>query len=265
MTWTVPEAKSDVIYRQSILTIIQAAIDAHPRSAQSQIGPSEVGGCETKVAWKLAYGGDSEREGGYAAWKGTVLHAELDRIFKSTLAPVCPDGSQRFFSDLKLAPVSPHVNGGTLDLYDALYETVLDWKCPGQFSMDAVYGGKLNPGYFIQSQIYGLGLEAAGHKVSRVALMFLPMNGDVLHQTARGAKFVYWDYDRNVAWDAIHNVQRIQDMISVAGIQKVLEVLPKRSDFCSTCPASSMSGDRRATCPGVSGKAAVQRSGNPFG
>lgn len=247
---TVPAPGVDEIYRREILTIIQRKIDEHPRSAQAMLGPSEIGGCPTKVAFKMAYGGASDREGGWAAFKGTVLHKELDEIFKGT-DRMMPDGSPRFLSDLKLPQISPLVNGGTLDLYDRLYETVLDWKLPGSWTVKAVRGGKISPGYAIQSQVYGLGLEAMGYPVRRVALAFLPMDGDDLHSAARGAIFRFWPYDRDYALGALDYVRRIDDMIDVAGIARVLEVLPKRSDFCSSCPAFRGSGDRRATCPGV--------------
>lgn len=247
---TVPPPEVDELYRREILGMIQARIDEHPRSSQAMIGPSEVGGCPTKVAWKMHYGGSSDREGGWAAWKGTVLHKELDDIFKSTDRRM-PDGSQRFFSDLKLRQVSPLVNGGTLDLFDLMTRTVIDWKAPGDWTMRAVRGGKLSPAYFIQSQVYALGLEEMGYPVARVGLAFLPMCGDDLWGSARGSIFRFWPYDRTYALGALDYVRRINDMIEVAGITKVLEVLPKRSDFCSSCPAFVGSGDRRATCPGV--------------
>lgn len=265
---TVPAPGVDEIYRREILTIIQRKIDEHPRSSQEMLGPSEIGGCPTKVAFKMAYGGGSDREGGWAAHKGTVLHAWLDETFKST-DRLMPDGSPRFLSDLKLPQVSPLVNGGTLDLYDRLYETVIDWKLPGDWTIKAVRSGKLSPAYFIQSQVYGVGLEEMGYSVKRVALAFLPMCGDDLHGAARGAIFRFWPYDREYALGSLGYVQRLADMLEVAGPAKVLEVLPKRSDFCSSCPAFVGSGDRRATCPGVAESARQSSArrldtGNPF-
>lgn len=262
----VPTPKVDEIYKREILTIVQRKIDEHPRSHQAQIGPSEVGGCEVKVAWKITHGGDSDREGGWAAHKGTLLHAWLDQEVFANGPSLMPDGSQRWYSDLKLPPVVDWVNGGTLDLYDRLYETVIDWKAPGDWTMKNVRNGKLSEGYFVQAMIYGLGLEEQGFPVSRVALMFLPMCGDELHGSARGAVFRYWDYDRQIAIDALNNVKRIKDMVDIAGLPKVMEVLPRKSDFCSSCPAYIGNNDRRATCPGaeVSKPVKAVDPSNPF-
>lgn len=267
MSFEVPNPKVDDPYRREILTYIQRKIDEHPRSSQVQVGPSEIGGCQVKLAWKLSYGGDSDREGGWAAAKGTVLHKWLDEEVFAKGPSTMPDGSQRWYSDLKLAPVCEWVNGGTLDLYDRLFETVIDWKLPGDWTMKQVRNGQLSAGYFVQAQTYGYGLESAGYPVSRVALMFLPMATDDLHGPARGAVFRYWDYDRSVAEAAIANVKRIKDMIEIAGPAKVMEVLPRKSDFCTSCPAFMGNQDRRATCPGAEVKRPTTRtvdSSNPF-
>lgn len=248
----VPKPDADPFYRKELIGIVQAEIDRHPRSAQAQIGPSEVGGCQRKVAHKLAYGGDSDREGGWAAAKGTVLHAWLDaEVFGSDRAPLMPDGSQRFYSDLKLESVSPYVNGGTLDLYDKMRETVVDHKLPGDWTCKAVRAGRISEAYYVQIQLYGMGLEQAGHKVSRVALFFLPMAGDDLSGNSRGAILVTWPYDRQVAQDAIDKIRKLQLLAELDGWPKTIESQPMKSDFCSSCPAYIGSSDRRATCPGA--------------
>lgn len=261
---SVPKPDSDPIYRRELLAMMQAKIDEHPRSAQVQIGPSEVGGCQRKVAFKLAYGGDSDREGGWAAHRGTLIHAWLDLVFKGA-ERFMPDGSQRFYSDMSLDPVSEHINGGTLDLYDRMTETVIDWKAPGDFTVKACRGGKWSEAYFIQTQVYGMHLEAMGYPVSRVALMIIPACGDDLHSVAKGAILATWPYDQKVAVDAIAAIDRIKNMLAVAPAQKVFDIMPIRSDFCSSCPAGVYSGDRRANCPGadVSSTKPV-RDSNPF-
>lgn len=263
---TTPPAKVDDIYKRELLTLVQQKIDEHPRSHQAQVGPSEVGGCQTKLAWKLSYGGDTDREGGWAAHKGTLVHKWLDEHVFGPGPSLMPDGTQRWFSDLKLAPVCDWINGGTLDLYDRLYETVVDFKAPGDWTMKNVRNAQLSEGYYVQTMLYGMGLEEMGYKVSRTGLLFLPMCGDELHGAARGAVYRYWDYDRSVAEATVANVKRIKDMLDVAGPAKVMEVLPKKSDFCSSCPAFIGNNDRRATCPGAEVSRPVKKTdpSNPF-
>lgn len=264
MMTEVPVADVDPIYRAELLSHIQNRIDAHPRSVQVQVGPSEIGGCQSKLAFKLSYGGESDRQGGWASAKGSVLHAWLDAEVFSRGPSAMPDGSQRWFSDMKLKPVCEWVNGGTLDLYDKLHQCVIDFKLPGDFTMSAVRQGKLSLGYYIQSQVYGLGLEEMGYPISKTALLFLPMGGDDLHGAARGAVFKTWPYDRKVAEDAIERVAATKRLIDLLGPQEAIAALPKISDFCVSCPAHISNKDRRAVCPGVTGRAVAKDTSNPF-
>lgn len=260
---TVPVPETDKVYRDELLAIMQAKINDHPRSSQVEIGPSEVGGCRRKVAWKMAYGGDSDRDGGWASHKGVLVHQWLDDTFKGT-ARFMPDGALRFHSDLKLPKSHRDVNGGTLDLYDQLTQTVIDWKAPGEWTIKAVRNGQISWTYYAQTQIYGYGLERLGYPVSRVAIMYLPMCGDDLHSVARGAILCTWPYEPEVAIGEFAEIERIRRMLDVAPVRKVLEVMEIKSDFCSNCPAFVGSGDRRAFCQGVTGKAIKQDVTNPF-
>lgn len=256
-----PKPDVDPPYATEILGIIQQKINEHPRSAQKMVGPSEIGGCERKLAWKLAYGGDDDRPGGWASHKGTIMHSWLDEVFKG-VDRFMPDGTQRFFSDMKLDQVSPYVNGGTLDLYDRLHERVIDWKVPGDGTMDKARSNNLARGYYVQAQTYGLGLQQMGYPVQSVALFFLPQAGDELHKKA---VLRCWKFDPDVAWAAIQNVERLQAMLTVAPPRKVLEIATTISDFCQSCRAFTGNGDRRAMCPGSSaGNRSVNIDTNPF-
>lgn len=251
----VPKPSADAPYRKEILGIIQTEIDKHERSAQIQIGPSEAGSCETQVAFKLAYGGnsDEEKQGGWAAHRGTIIHNWLDVTFKGA-DRFMPDGSQRFYSDLELAPVTDLIAGGHLDLYDKLYQRVIDWKCPGDWTMKQVRSGQWSETYYVQAQLYAMGLEEMGYPISSTALFFLPACGDDVHGMSKGAILGVWDYERSVAEAAIARVQRLQNMIDVAGPEKVLAITERKASFCSSCPAYIGNRDRRANCPGVVSK-----------
>lgn len=258
-----PKPDLDEPYKIELLQIIQAKINEHPRGHQVQVGPSEIGGCERKLTWKLAYGGDGDRPGGWASHKGTIMHSWLDEeVFHEGIERRMPDGTQRFYSNLKLQAVSNSINGGTLDLYDRLHQRVVDWKCPGDGTMDKARSGNLARGYFVQANVYGYHLEEMGYPVQSVSLFFLPQCGDDLHKKA---VFRTWRYDREVARAAIANVDRLQHMLEVAPPRKVLEIATTLSDFCQSCPAFTGNGDRRAICPGASpGNRSVNTSANAF-
>lgn len=258
----VPQPKFDPLYRQELLGVIQAAANANQRNAQQEIGPSGVGGCPTKVAFGLAYGAASDGDNGWAAHKGTVLHGWLEQTF-SACERLMPDGSQRFLTELKLDSSAPGlISGGTCDMYDKLYERVIDWKCPGDYTMQKVRSGQYSESYYVQSMVYGYHLSLMGYKVSTTSLAFLPMGGDDLWSAGKGAIFAYWDFDEKIAIDAIADVQRTKTMLELAPYSKVVELLERRSDFCNSCPAFIGSSDRRGTCPGA--EVQFTRSTNPF-
>jgi hypothetical protein len=256
-----PEMFLDEPYKHELLGIIQEGIDKHERSHQVQVGPSEVGGCARKLVWKLAYGGDGEGPGGWAAHKGTLMHAWLDEQYKEC-GRLMPDGTERFMSDMKLTPVSPDVAGGTLDLYDRLHQRVVDWKVPGDGTMDKARANTLSRGYFVQAQIYAYGLVSAGHSVTSVGLMFLAQCGDDLHKKAVAR---FWKYDERVAQMAFEHVARYRKLLEIAPVSKVLAMAPTMSDFCQNCPVYMGNGDRRAMCPGsTKSSRVVDRDNNPF-
>lgn len=252
-----PSPRSDDGYRSELLGMIQERIDQHPRSAQVEHGPSEVGACPRRLAWELAYGKPQQR-GGWAAAKGTVLHAWLDA---EVFGP-----RDRFLSDLKLPQVVEGINGGTLDLYDRERQVVLDFKLPGDASVAKMRSGNIPYAYWTQINLYGYGAKSAGLTVREVGLLVLPMCGDSLHGQSRGAILHLWDYDEQVALDSIAAYKRIQNLLIVGDPQRVMAMLETREDFCHGRPCYAPNGDPRAICPGSSRKDAVVQplSKNPF-
>lgn len=201
-------------------------MNTHPRGKQQMLGPSEIGGCPRGLAWKLHHGAADGKQQGWAAGKGVVMHGWADSEVFAKQGP-------RFMSDLKLPQVVPWVAGGTLDLYDtAPPPTVIDFKFPGDPSMTKARRGKPPENYYVQVNTYALGLVKMGHPVERVALLYMPMAGDDLHGDAKGATLLTWPVDLQVAVDHLREVKRIQDMLAIAPLDKVMELLPTKEDYC---------------------------------
>lgn len=253
MTVVVPPPRFDATYRSELIQVVQDDINKHERSAQMEIGPSGAGGCETKIAFGLAYGAASDGDGGWASAKGTRMHLWFEETFSKS-ERLMPDGTQRFLTEMKLESSAPGlISGGTVDLYDRLYQRVIDHKAPGDFTMEKVRSGHYSEGYYIQSMIYGYHLSLMGFPVMTTSLMFWPMSGDQLWGDRKGAVFAYWDYDEQVAIDAINNVRRIKTIIDLVPFSQAVKsgALETRADFCQSCAAHVSSTDRRGICPGV--------------
>ncbi|NBR79837.1 MAG: hypothetical protein EBT71_07365, partial [Alphaproteobacteria bacterium] len=78
---------------------------------------------------------------------------------------------------------------GTVDLYSKKHAAVIDYKVVGESTLQKVRAGRVSSQYTVQVQLYGLGLQQQGHKVTTVAIMFLPRNKeltDTIWSEARG-------------------------------------------------------------------------------
>lgn len=147
---TVPKPESDEPWRRELLGKFQAAMDRrNVRGRQYALGPSEMGGCQRGIAWKLAYGAADGKAQGWASHKGTLLHEWSDEeVFG-------PDDD--YLSDLPLPQVVPWIAGGTLDLYDIKRKAIVDLKFPGDPSMAKARRGKPPFGYWAQLNALVLG------------------------------------------------------------------------------------------------------------
>jgi len=102
----------------------------------------------------------------------------------------------------------------------------------------------------VQINLYGLGLENAGYKVSKVALAFYPLGGrlDGLHTIVE-------DYNRKLALDSIARLQETQTLLWQLDPEKVPSnwgLIPATtSRMCIYCPFYfPNSTDLSVGCPG---------------
>jgi hypothetical protein len=239
---TIPAPDRDPEYRRELLGYYQEAMDRHPRGRQQMLGPSEIGGCLRKAAFKMKYGVGDGKGQGWAAHKGVQLHKWADEEVFAKLP--------RFLSDLSLDQVVPWVAGGTLDLYDTERKIVIDFKFPGDPSITKARRGKPPEDYYVQINQYALGLLRMGYPVERVALFYAPMCGDDLHGEAKGAVLLTWPLDLKAALDAIRDIKRTQDLVDTKSFHEVMQLLQTKDSFCHGCPNWTGNRDPRALCGG---------------
>jgi hypothetical protein len=247
------------VLRAELLHIIGEAIDDHPRSQQTAIGPSEVGtACDRRLAYKLAQIPEAARRApGWRPTVGTAVHAWLEDVF--TAWSINHDGTvdkdrPRFLTETR-QPVGQILGEdleGTCDVFDTATLTALDWKVPGPSTMKAARiaanrGECWEPQYEVQAQLYALGWELRGYPVQTVAIMCLPAAGELTDA-------VLWaePYDRQVADDALARVERLKTV--VAGLGAIAPtILPATEAHCEYCPwYRPGSTNLTEACPGAS-------------
>lgn len=229
--------------------IIQTANNS-PRSRQKRIGPSEVGDpCERKLSYRM-YDWPTAADGGdpIASVLGTGFHSWMEEAFAAR------NTSDRYKIEERVMVREGYTEDSTLagssDLYDRHTATVFDWKLTGVTSLDRYRREGPGPQYRTQAHLYGLGQENAGETPERVAIVFVARHHEL--------RIHVWTepYDRTVAVDALHRLDRIRQQL----MDLEPDIHPERwsqiptSDQakCRFCPwFKPGSADLSAGCPGV--------------
>lgn len=194
------------------------------RSKQIQIGISEVGmDCRKCVARKLAL---TPRivDGAWYPFIGTAVHDQLEHGFRERY-PNDYTLEERLFvheyKDLKLT--------GSCDMFAHNDGVVNDWKVVGNTALVDARKGKVKDQYRIQAMLYGYGWEQKGFNISHVALTFLPREDKL-----ENAVVVLLRYDKQIAVQALAELESMIDAAEIVGWDKVIEKQPKAS-FCFSC------------------------------
>jgi hypothetical protein len=194
------------------------------RSRQIQIGISEVGmDCRKCVARKLALT-PRKVDGAWYPFIGTAVHQALEDGFGERF-PNDYTLEERLFvheyKDLKLT--------GSCDVFAHNDGVVNDWKVVGKTALVDAAKGKVKDQYRVQAMLYGYGWEQKGFNVTHVALSFLPREDKL-----ENAVVVMLRYDRNVALEALAQLESMIDAAEIMGWDAVIEKAPKAS-FCFSC------------------------------
>lgn len=262
-TWTDLATRRDADpaeLRAELLEMVAEGIAAHPRSAQVEIGPSEVGDpCARKLAHKFAGSPQREQEPMWRAAVGTAVDDHL----KGWAHRWNAEHGTRFLTDVlvyvgDLYPGRPIT--GHLDVLDLWTATVVDAKCPGPTTMKkhktANGGPERDPTYRVQKHLYGLGVENGGFPVEHVAILRLPSAGEL-----KDAIWTFEPLDRELARDALRRTGGIAQLVASMG-PTAIPLFPTTESFCFGCSFfASNTSDLTRACPGT--EAAIAKRAQP--
>lgn len=207
---------------EEIKRLIATQIDAHPRSLQTRLGPSEIGDpCARRLAHKLLATPKARTLA--PAWRpviGTAVHGWLeDALAADNREYVAAVGGPRWLVETAIdaGPMAGTNLTGHSDAYDRITQTAIDWKIIGP-SAHKKLRADINTGrgprreYVVQLHTYGAGYVRRGLPVARVMLVALPAAGeldDALHWCA--------PWDAQIAADAMARVDRIHALTTSLG------------------------------------------------
>jgi hypothetical protein len=122
--------------------------------------------------------------------------------------------------------------GGTVDLYHIPSGTVLDWKTTGNVDSKRKSPSKQN---LVQVNLYALGKKRAGADVKQVALVYLPVKGDLSEMHIELHPF-----DEQMALDALERIDNIYSLLATVDVEAnpaMWQHIPAvTSRLCNYCP-----------------------------
>ncbi len=231
-----------------LLQVVKEGIESHPRSAQKEIGPSELGHpCNRWLAHKLA--GTPATGIQKPPWRqavGTAVHAD----FSAWCHHWNEDHGVRFLTDIRvhvgdLYPGRPIT--GHLDAIDLATATIVDLKVPGKSAMQRYGDGKPeSPQYDVQLDSYGQGAVRAGFPVQSVGILRLPAAGE-LHEAVWKAR----PHNPQRAADALARAGAVAQMVDAIG-PAAIPLQTTSEHYCARCsyflPNTT---DLTRACPGA--------------
>ena len=152
--------------KELLLHVLHAKDASRDRSLQTEVGPSEIGGCKRKVWYRLnAQPHTNENQSKLAAIMGTAIHAAIEEA----IGALDPEGKEYLVeTEVAYGDMKAHV-----DLFVPSTGAVIDWKT-----------SKIkNLGYFPsnqqrwQVQLYGYLLSKNGYEVKTVNLVAIARDG----------------------------------------------------------------------------------------
>jgi hypothetical protein len=218
-----------------------------PRSAQVEIGPSEIAvPCDRRLAYRTR--GIPQRDDGRVKWApmlGTAIHSTIATALEATNEKL---GRKRWLVEERVWP-DPSISG-SCDAYDTDTDTIVDWKLVGPTRLD--HYRRHGPGaqYEGQIHIYGRGWQRAGRSPRWVRIVFLPRSTDF--DEAHEWTAPYSRVAADAALDRLYRLIALGKDLGVDANPAMWAAIPASPGReCRFCPYYRRGGPPDATgCPG---------------
>ena len=186
-----------------------------PRSVQTQVGVSEIGGCATRV-WHKVNGTEVTNPDTLrlAAIMGTALHSMIEEVFT-------PDPRYWVEVEVFVGDILGHI-----DLIDTETNTIWDWKTTTKNSL-TYFGSKQQ---MLQVQLYGWLANQNGIKIDRVGLVAIARDGNESDITE-----LSWAYDEALALEAIEKYHSIKEQFEPPAPEKDAKFCANYCPFFGAC------------------------------
>jgi CRISPR/Cas system-associated exonuclease Cas4 (RecB family) len=152
--------------KELLLHVLHSKDASRDRSQQTEVGPSEIGGCKRKVWYRLnAQPHTNENQSKLAAIMGTAIHAAIEEAIGS----LDPEGKEYLVeTEVAYGDMKAHV-----DLFVPSTGAVIDWKTSKIKNLSYFPSNQQR----WQVQVYGYLLSKNGYEVKTVNLVAIARDG----------------------------------------------------------------------------------------
>jgi CRISPR/Cas system-associated exonuclease Cas4 (RecB family) len=152
--------------KELLLHVLHAKDASRDRSLQTEVGPSEIGGCRRKVWYRLnAQPHTNENQSKLAAIMGTAIHAAIEEA----IGTLDPEGKEYLVeTEVAFGDMKAHV-----DLFVPSTGAVIDWKTSKIKNLSYFPSNQQR----WQVQVYGYLLTKNGYQVNTVNLVAIARDG----------------------------------------------------------------------------------------
>jgi CRISPR/Cas system-associated exonuclease Cas4 (RecB family) len=209
--------------KELLLHVLHAQDASRDRSLQTEVGPSEIGGCKRKVWYRLnAQPHTNDNQSKLAAIMGTAIHAAIEEA----IGALDPEGKEYLVeTEVAYGDMKAHV-----DLFVPSTGAVIDWKT-----------SKIkNLGYFPskqqrwQVQVYGYLLSKNGYDVKTVNLVAIARDG-----AEKDVKVHTEPYDESIALEAFEWLANVKASTTLPEPEKDQSFC---KDYCQYYDATEQMG-----------------------
>ena len=195
--------------KELLLHVLHAQDASRDRSMQTEVGPSEIGGCRRKVWYRLnAQPHTNDNQSKLAAIMGTAIHAAIE----DAIGAIDPEGKEYLVeTEVAFGDMKAHV-----DLFVPSTGAVIDWKTSKVKNMSYFPSNQQR----WQVQIYGYLLSKNGYEVKTVNLVAIARDGN-----EKDVKVHSEPYDETMALAALAWLENVK-------ASKELPAPEKDASFC---------------------------------
>jgi hypothetical protein len=191
-----------------------------PRSQQTEIGMSEVGGCRRRAGYRLAGARPTNTSGSVQAVMGSAVHAAVEEVHREMQAEGLIPADDLVEFEVRFAGVLGH-----LDRYIAAEAEVRDTKTTSDRWLQHIKVHGAERPHLWQTHLYAAALVAQGRPVRRIVIDYLARDTGDDHQ-------VVVPFQPSVVAEALDWLQTIR----TTPLEYLNRDYEPDSSFCEHCP-----------------------------